>query len=159
MMEWKLWSVVRPTKDWVYRWRIPPRDYGGLILQPEWNSKMILSGMGFGKNELWPSFSQWDGHNRTVPPGTEWRMADESEPQESWPGLILKPCPFCGDDPKFEWEERYMHAPIFHYKSFKIRCECMFAESVSNHCLEWLVDKWNTRKRPQNKRLSCTSAP
>lgn len=80
MGEWTLWSVARPidTKA-LYRWRICSAVILGLPMRPEWSEKLHKMWNGLRGNEWWPTFSNWNGYQRSVHPKLEWRLAAENE--------------------------------------------------------------------------------
>jgi hypothetical protein len=118
---WTLWSEQRPSDHTLnYRWRVPAQKILGMELRPEWTEKMHLCGMGYADNEWWPPFSHWDGYNRTVPKGTEWRIATEDETDVYWGGLHMEPSPFSGMPPKIEYHGRFIGAPPYQPEWLKI---------------------------------------
>lgn len=101
-VEWVLWSVRRPVNtEILYRWRIPARMICGMMLRPEWSAKLQCCGMGYGPREWWPRYSSWNGWERSVPEGMEWRLAAPGEDEKTifWGGLDLLPCPHTGYPP------------------------------------------------------------
>lgn len=128
MNQWTLWSEIRPTDPTVtYRWRIPVKKICGMMLRPEWSSKLSLVGMGYAENEWWPLFSDWNGYTRSVKAGLEWRVAEPDEKGVLWSGLELSPCPFTGNAPRVSYVGRWSIAPPYE------------AESLGLHA--WLVDR------------------
>lgn len=119
---WTLWAEQRPTDTRAaYRWRIPERMILGAMLRPEWTAELRLCGMGYADSEWWPAGSHWDGYNRTVPAGLEWRLAEADETETVWGGLDLLPDPWTGKPPRVEVSTRYVAAPCWQAKSFSIK--------------------------------------
>lgn len=144
--EWVRWADERPTDTKaLYRWRIPTRKILGKELRPEWSEPLRLCGMGYADNEWWPGFSDWNGYRRTLPAGTEWRLAHKEETEKSifWGGFDLKLCPFTGKLPTIGYLGRYIGAPPY-------RPEWLSITSYLVHRNGWyeaqkLQDAWNTR--------------
>ncbi|MGX1096545.1 Lar family restriction alleviation protein [Amorphus sp. MBR-141] len=106
--EWKRWADERPTEAGVYWWRLPEKDYSGLTLRPEWTCEVSSCGMGYADNELWPSFSHWNGYVRTVPANLEWTAAEPGEKGGAHKIHVdtLAPCPFCAKTPRMVGDDR-----------------------------------------------------
>jgi len=146
MSEWKLWSDEKPTDfSTLYRWRVPMRLILGLNLQPEWTDKLSLVGMGVGDNEWWPPFSHWDGYTRSVPKGTEWRLAAEDEPKGDifWRGLMMQPCPFTGRKPTVYYHGSYATAPPYLPEWLGIRS--YMVDNTGWRDAKKMQDAWNVR--------------
>jgi hypothetical protein len=145
VLEWTLWSERRPedTKA-LYRWRIPERNICGMMLRPEWGSKLHCVGMGYSDNEWWPDGSHWDGYQRTVAAGLEWRLAVEGEGEAIiWEDLNLDPDPWTGNPPIIRGSTRYIGAPVYDVESFSIHST--FGERYGFTDLNRLQAAWNTR--------------
>lgn len=149
---WTAWDLRRPAERGLYWWRVAPRDIGGMVLQPEWTDELRSVGMGYGENENWPGFSHWNGYQRSVPQGTEWRSAaPEEQKLERWP-VELSVCPFCAAKPKLEWVWGADGGGVFvggrpyQATTFWIQClACRFARTPHYTKLTPLVRQWNTR--------------
>lgn len=97
---WNLFTEHRPTVVGLYWWRVPARDYGGVVLQMEFVARVSAHGMGHADAELYPEgVSHWNGYERSVPELLEWRAGDATNGAVRFPGLHLKGCPFCGGAP------------------------------------------------------------
>lgn len=150
---WIDWAVQRPVKQGLYWWRVRSRDYGGVTLRPEWVSPLTPVGMGVAAVELWPSFSRWDGYQRSVPFGTQWSLAgpEATDKQFVFRAIELKPCPFCGREPTFSWSHmavdcgRYIGSAPYQANQFKIDCRCRLAGSHYRADLKELIEQWNRR--------------
>lgn len=121
--QWTRWDDERPTDPKaLYRWRIPARKILGMVLRPEWSGKLTYCGMGYDPHEYWPPFSNWNGYVRSVPAGTEWRLATDDEDEKSifWSGLDLLPSPFTGQPPKVDYCGRWIGAPPYEPDWLKI---------------------------------------
>lgn len=147
---WVAFDQQRPPQERGHFWfRVPPRNVGGLVLRPEWIEEMRLVGMGYADDEYWPGFSNWDGYQRTLERGAEWRPldADDHDDLEAvrWGGLNLAPCPFCAHVPKIEWSGPWIGAPVYRADSFRLWCRCGLVNSGYRNSLEWLAGRWNSR--------------
>lgn len=143
---WTLWAERRPedTKA-LYRWRIPACKILGMDLRPEWSDKLRFVGMGYGDPEWWPPFSNWDGYRRTLPAGTEWRLAAEHEAEDDifWGGLDLLPSPFTGKPPKVGYCGQFIGAPPYRPDWLKITSHMV--NSIGWKDARKMQDAWNTR--------------
>lgn len=105
MSEWKLWYDERPTDTKKkYRWSfVSPKKICNKELIPEWTCPLVLCGMGWGPNEYWPEFSNWNGYVRSVPKDLKWReMVDGESEKTIYHGFKFLPCPFTGQMPIVE---------------------------------------------------------
>ena len=155
-LDWTDWSERRPPNaPGRYWWRIPARTIGGVEnMRPEWVAEMSLHGMGYGDNEYWPeSISHWDGYRRAMPAGLQWRAEPETPKNgERWPGLNIKPCPFCGGTPRLRHNERGSSGGVvicgdklWTHNNFWLEHSCVFNGSTRSGSLAWLQEAWNRR--------------
>lgn len=150
MTEWKLWYDERPTDTKVkYRWRLRnERKLCGKMLQPEWTAALQLCGMGWGPNEWWPEYSDWNGYVRSVPKDMEWRPMIESESEETiYHGFNLLPSPFTGLPPKVEGYGGYIGAGPWIIDKMGIKS--YMVNSVGWHDANEMERMWN--RRPNNE--------
>lgn len=146
---WTAWSKERPTDTGAtYRWRLPERKILGAMLVPEWNDKLHCVGMGYADNEWWAGCSHWDGWNRTVPKGLEWRLATEDDPLITYGGLDLVPDPWTGRPPRVEPVGRWIAAPCYEIEAVYLRCRF---GSTRWESIPRMVAAWNS---PHPTRLS-----
>lgn len=149
--QWSLFSDQRPTdRSKLYAFRVE-----GLNI--EWKGGLQNVGMGHGDNEYWPDFSHWNGYERTLPKGFQWRVADVgAKPDElKFTGLNLLPCPFCGGHPKVEGFRSgnpgggggvFVHSGPWEWNTFVLRPCCRLVASSYFACLGNLETAWNRRK-------------
>lgn len=149
MTEWTAWAERRPMDPKaLYRWRIPPRMICGVMLQPEWSSKLVLCGMGYDDAEYWPEGSSWNGYVRSVAKGLEWRLAEPEETEIVWHGLDLLPDPWTGKPPRIGTNLRWIAAPVYEVESFSIGH--YFGTSYGWTDLNKLMQAWNQRVSGDN---------
>ena len=150
--EWTAWETHRPTVAGLYWWRLPPAQYGGETLQPEWTCKVSLYGMGYAEKELWPSFSHWDGYHRSIPAGLEWSPAEDNEKvAHAIPYHGLKTCPFCGGvvaligDNSLRGGGARLYSVPFKPWRFGVSCRCGRAGSGWFETVRGATSRWNER--------------
>jgi hypothetical protein len=164
---WHNFSDKRPDRKAIFVFKLDNVKLGGLNLDVEWSNQVEFMGMGYEPAELWPSFSHWDGYNRTVPNGLKWRELKEDEKylQESadktkfpypipkkerleiFHGLDLGICPFCNSEYDIEWSPRYIGAPIFKPDNFRIQCHgCGLVDTGYITRLDIVSERMRTRK-------------
>lgn len=151
--KWIPWAVARPTAPGLYWWRLPAKEYDGIPLRPEWVCRVALCGMGYADDQLWPGFSNWDGCRRTIPDGMEW----SAHPADSKDALAvpydddLLTCPFCGDSPRLEAEQRHqgcrLYSSPFRPNIFRVKCPGCWAGSPWHESLRQALSLWNGRAR------------
>lgn len=151
LADWTLWSERRPEDHKaLYRWRVPERVICGKVLRPEWGSKLHCVGMGYSDNEWWPDGSRWDGYQRTVAPGLEWRLALEGEGERIiWGGLNLADDPWSGNPPTVHDMTRYIGAPVYDVESFSIHST--WGERYGFADLNKLEAAWNSSATAKDK--------
>jgi hypothetical protein len=105
LMTWTLFKEQRPkpAPD-LYWWRVAPRTYGGLELRPEF-ARLFSRHYDDARNQdVWlpDNFTSWSGWRWEYPTTLEWALKEDGDEarDERWPGVNLKPCPFCGDGVK-----------------------------------------------------------
>lgn len=141
---WQLWSEVRPTDTKAkYRWRVPERMICKMLLRPEWTEELYLCGMGWGPQEWWPVFSRWDGYNRSVVSGLEWRLAKDDETEIFWGGLDLLPSPFTGKAPVVRCTTPYIGAAP--YQAERLSIHSWMVESCGWADATKMQSTWNRR--------------
>lgn len=146
MTEWKRWYDERPTDHKIkYRWRLgKPRNICGKDLTPEWTAPLELCGMGWGPNEWWPEYSNWDGYKRTVPRDLEWRPMAEGESEETiYHGFNLLPCPFTGLQPKVQLYDSWVGAGPWIGRKMSIKS--YMVDSVGWYSANDMEKAWNRR--------------
>jgi hypothetical protein len=118
-----------------------------------------MCGMGYGPDEMWPTFSHWDGYNRTVYGDLEWCPVEADELEQKvaqrevvWRGLEVKGCPFCGTQPVMESVQSAVGGGMFvdwdplRHNTFWLSCpSCGMARSPHVANLDALVRAWNRR--------------
>lgn len=149
---WVRWHDERP-KDGsaLYRWRVPEMKILGMMLRPEWTAPLRLCGMGHSDREYWPLFSHWNGYRRTLPKGTEWRLAanDEGENNIYWGGLELDNCPFTGKVPYVGYHGQYIGAPP--YRPEWLHLTSHLVDKTGFRSALKMQQLWNTRPTPKAK--------
>lgn len=95
---WVRWGESRPTDTTaVYWWRVPAREYGGIVCQPRWAEKLHERWTLGDKKEFFPPYTHWNGYRNTPLKGLEWAVATEDNNElVVWDGIDVFPCPFCG---------------------------------------------------------------
>jgi len=96
-----------------------------------------------GESEYWPSCSHWDGWNRSVPAGLEWRVAEPDEKDIYWGGLDLLPCPFTGKPPIVTYLGQWITAPAYCPEWLGIKSHMV--DSLGWRDAAKMRDVWNTR--------------
>lgn len=101
-MMWTKYSEQRPPAVGNYWWRLPV-NIDGTIYFAEWIDEYYK----YTCNDSYaPTYKYWDGYQTHTPAKLEWRPLEATEVAHKepgrttkWPGLELKPCPFCGRQP------------------------------------------------------------
>lgn len=144
MSEWTKFAERRPEGKGLFWFRIAGFKFSDTEISVEWVAETHFCGMGYGPNEWWPTFSHWDGYNRTVPAGTEWRAIEGSEKKGDtrYPGAEFLPCPHCGRAPLVEPSSRWITMPVYSAQEFAIHCRCRGSfgpryTGISNAAAAW----------------------
>jgi hypothetical protein len=146
---WKKFTEERP-KLGTYWFRVGPIE-SGITCTPEWMDEVASHGMGYAEDQPWPRFSNWNGYVRTIHKGTEWKPLGENdvvpkygiqEKSLRFPDVELLPCPFCGRQPKFGYQGRWIGAAPFQAEYYSLRC-CRV--ELGRGTVGELQKSWNTR--------------
>lgn len=152
-MTWIAWATQRPDQAGLYWWRARQAIYGWMPLRPEWCGKLDLMGMGYQKKQLYPYCSHWDGYQRTVPAGLEWRSAEvgDKDGDVRWPDFRVLPCPFCGATQRLQSVQGSSLGGVVitltphKHNRFWWACKCGMASTPHSENLVALVSAWNQR--------------
>lgn len=148
--KWTRWNIARPSEPGLYWWRVGPADRDGMVWEPEFVAELWSVGMGYKEHELWPSFSHWNGYQRTVPSLTEWSPCDGSEKKGDFVhGIDLLPCPFCGGQPLLKWVHGdrngvFIGSHVYQANEFWIVCGGCGVDSRHGG-LKFVTEFWNRR--------------
>lgn len=147
MAEWIKFAERRPEGKGLFWFRNADFKFPCTEISVEWVAETHLCGMGCCPDEWWPTFSHWDGYNRTVPPRTEWRAIEGSEKKGDthYPGIELLPCPHCGRAPPVEPSPRWIGMPIYLALEFSIHCRCRGSFGPRYNGLGNAAAAWNCR--------------
>ena len=152
--DWQLYSKERPTTVGFYLWRSPLMLDKDVIV--EFSAEFRLSGTASDDSPvLSPAFDYWDGYQVHVPPCTEWHVKSYSSTKTDnldVVGLLLLPCPFCGETPVIEGRQRASGSGIFMkdepyaYNNWNLMC-CKWINVCGPHFTSPLTmgAEWNTR--------------
>lgn len=157
-MTWALFTADHRPPTGLAWFRLPAAEYGSLTCRPEWVGEVSMHGMGYGDAEAWPNMSDWNGYQRTVPKGLEWRpfsdmdkAADLKKDEHVFPGITPHPCPCCGTPAAVTGRyqdpgggARMWTAP-FRPNLFLIRCVVCWLRMPESRDFKALLDRWNRR--------------
>lgn len=147
MAEWTKFAERRPEGEGLFWFRIAGFKFPGTEISVEWVDKVSLHGMGYGEDEYWPGFSNWNGYQRTVPAGVEWQPIKEGDKKDAarYPGISLTVCPHCGRSPNIEPTSRWITMPVFSAREFAIHCRCRGSFGPRYNGLGNAAAAWNRR--------------
>jgi len=157
-MTWTPFTDARPPEAGLFWFRLLPASYGGVACRPEWVGEVSLCGDGGDRRNPWPNMSHWNGYERTVPAGLEWRAFSDMDKVAGLrngdhviPGLTIWPCPHCGTPASLECDDRpegggaRLYTAPFRPNLFKITCRVCWIGTRQYRDLKALLDSWNRR--------------